>query len=73
MKLRILNAFMIQIVYGRAIYRRKKHCDYAKRKFSSCVSVSGCISGTERPIATKFRRQPREKVQFMKLTVSQFS
>ena len=35
-----------------------KHCNYVKRKFSQCVSISGRISGTEHPIATKFRRQP---------------
>ena len=39
-----------------------KHYDCVKRKFSQCVSVSGRIPGTERPNATKFRRQPRQKV-----------
>ena len=33
-----------------------------------CVSVSGHIPGTERPIATKFRRQPRRKVLYTKLS-----
>ena len=45
-----------------------KHCDYVRRKFSQCVSVSGRIPGTERPIATKFRRQPRRKVLYMRLS-----